>query len=545
MGTKFRALLALQLRYMLSSLRMGGRRRAASGVGAALIMAGLACYLSCVYSFAFAGQLRQAELLPLLIALMGVMAAVMGVFFTLFAAQGVVFGGKDNDLMLSLPVSPFALLLSRTLALYLENLLICLFVLLPAGAAYQLHGGGGGAGLWLALIPGAALLALLPTLIALVCGFVLAWLTGRFVRRALLSTLLYGAFLVLLMVGVFRLNGLMLSLAQAAAGLQASLAGWGLPFLLLEEAVCLGRPQALLALAALCVLPFLGVVWLFARRYRAILSRLAVRAGRSDYRLRKLASGSPRQALLLKEARRFFSTPIYLFNTGFGLFLLVGGGAAALIFQARMRPTLALLVQAGAPILPLLAAVLAFVISTVAITASSISLEGRCLWIVKAAPVSAATLLFVKAGFQLLLVLPCLGVCVVCLTPALGLGLWGGTVLFAVAGTFALCCAPLGLWCNLFFPRLDAPNDTVVVKQSLAALLGTFAPMLLAALGVGLYLLAAPATGQHAALLACALFFTLVAAALYALLARRGPSFFFQEKGGKKNFHRPRAPDRR
>lgn len=522
MGTKFRALLVLQLRAMLSSLRMGGRRRTFSGVGAALLMAGLACYLSCVYSFAFAGQLRQADLLPLLLALMGVMAAVMGVFFTLFAAQGVVFGGKDNDLMLSLPLSPFTLLLSRALALYLENLLICLFVLLPAGAAYQLHGGGGGAGLWLALVPGAALLALLPTLIALVCGFVLAWLSGRFVRRALLSALLYGVFLVLLMVGVFRLNRLMLSLAQTAAGLQAGLAGWGLPFLLLEEAVCLGRPQALLALAALCLLPFLGVVWLFARRYKALLSRLAVRAGRSDYRLKGLTAGSPRRALLAKEARRFLSTPIYLFNTGFGLFLLVGGGAAALIFRARVRLTLDALAAVGVPILPLLAAALAFVVSTVAVTASSVSLEGASLWIVKAAPVSAPTLLAVKAIFQLLLVLPCLTLCVLCLTLALDLGAWAGLVLFAATGAFALCCAPLGLCVNLCFPRLDAPNDAVVVKQSLSALLGTFGPMVLAALGAGLYLLLAPGVGQDAALLLCALLFAAAAAALAGLLARWG-----------------------
>lgn len=533
MGTKFRALLALQLRCMLSSLRMGSRRRAASGVGAALLMAGLACYLSCLYSFTFAGQLAQVGMLPLLIALMGVLAAAMGVFFTLFAAQGVVFGGKDNDLMLSLPVSPFALLLSRALALYLENLLVSLFVLLPAGAAYQFHGGGGGAAFWLALVPGAVVLALLPTLIALVCGFVLAWLTSRFVRRALLSTLCYGAFLVLLMAGVFRLNGLMTSLAQSAAGLQSGLAGWGLPFLLLEEAACLGRPQDLLALAGLCLLPFLGAVWLFARRYQAILARLAVRAGRSDYRLKALASGSPCRALLAKEARRFFSTPIYLFNSGFGLFLLVGGGVAALVFRARLAPTLDLLVQAGVPALPLAAAALAFVISTVAITASSISLEGRCLWILQTAPVSAAAVLLVKTAFQLLLVLPCLALCVACLTPALALGAAGGGVLFAVTGAFALCCAPLGLWCNLLFPRLDAPNDTVVVKQSLAALLGTFLPMALAALAGGLYLLLAPRLGCPGALLACALLFLLTAAPLFALLLSR-PRLFLERKSRQK-----------
>ena len=37
--------------------------------------------------------------------------------------------------MLSMPVSPFSLMLSRTLALYVENLVFTVFVLGPAGVA--------------------------------------------------------------------------------------------------------------------------------------------------------------------------------------------------------------------------------------------------------------------------------------------------------------------------------------------------------------------------------------------------------------------------
>ena len=535
---KFRAMVWLSLKAMLSTLRLGGRRRVITGVGAVLFMAGLAGYLSCMYSFSFARQLAQVDMLPLLMAIMPVMAVTVGLCFTLMAAQGVVFGGKDNDLMLSLPVPPSLLLFSRALALYLENLLICLFVLLPAGAAYQFYGGGGGVWLWLALVPGAALIALLPTLAALICGFALAWLTGHFPRNALLSTVFYGAALVVVMVGVFRLNGLMLSIGQSAAGLQAGLAGWGLPFLLLEQAVCLLRPQALLALAALCMVPFGAVVWLLGRWYQPILSRLTTRAGRWKFRLKRLRTGSPFCALVAKEARRFFNTPIYLFNTGFGLLLLLGGGIAALIFRTKVRPVLYTLEAAGAPVLPLLATALAFVLSTVAITACSISLEGKCLWLLLAAPVSIPTLLAAKAAFQLLLVLPCLCLCVACLALALGLEGWATLLLLVVTGAFALCCAPVGLWCNLLFPRLDAPNDTVIVKQSLSALLGTIIPMLLAALAAGLYLLLAPAAGEALSLLACALVFVVLATTLTFLLSRYSPYFFLKEKVGKKNFHR-------
>src|SRR5699024_3333266 len=118
---------------MLSGIRLGSRRRAASGVGAMVLVAALSCYLSSVYSFAFAEQLSQAGMLSVLFLLLPVMSVAMGVFFTLLAAQGLIFGGKDNDLMLALPIPPFQLLFARTLSVWLENLIISVLVLLPAG----------------------------------------------------------------------------------------------------------------------------------------------------------------------------------------------------------------------------------------------------------------------------------------------------------------------------------------------------------------------------------------------------------------------------
>ena len=141
---KFLALLKLNFRAALAALRMGGRKRSVSGVGALVLLAGLSLYISGLHSFLFASQLAPAGALPLLIVFMSLGAVLLGFLFSLFAAQGMVFGTKDNDLMLALPVTPFALMLSRTLALYLENLISTLFVLLPAGVIYLWYGGPGG-----------------------------------------------------------------------------------------------------------------------------------------------------------------------------------------------------------------------------------------------------------------------------------------------------------------------------------------------------------------------------------------------------------------
>ena len=247
----FPALLRLNFRAMLSAMRVGRKKRSFSGMGALALLAGLSVYVSGVYSAMLAGQLAAVGALPLLLVLMSLVAVALGFFFSLFAAQGVVFGARDNDLMLSLPVSPFALMLSRTLALYLENLVSTVFVLLPAGVIYLWYGGPGGWAVLPLLLLSALFLNLLPTLLTLIVGFVLAWLSGRFPRKALASTLFQLLLLALILVGSFWLSSSINSVEYAVPAILAFFQGWGRPFLMLANGVSDGDPLQLLGLWAL------------------------------------------------------------------------------------------------------------------------------------------------------------------------------------------------------------------------------------------------------------------------------------------------------
>lgn len=522
---KFKALLVLNLKAMLFSFRFGGKKKSLSGVGAAVFLAFLGLYISGVYSFLLASQLAPLGMVRLVVLMMPVLVVGMGLLFTVFAAQGVVFGGRDNDLMLSLPVSAFTLLLSRTLALYLENLLFAFFVMAPAGVAYLAYGGGGGAAFLLTLLLCTILLALLPTTLDLAVGFVLAWLSGRVGKKPLVTNLLYSGAFILLLIFIFRLNFALQTLTVSAAmGIESSFSLWGLPFALLMEATCDGNLLSLVLFAALCILPFLLVVWLFSGRYGRIVTTLGVKSARSDYKLGALSAAGAHRALLMKESRRFFSSPIYFFNAGFGLVLMVVGGIASLVFRSKVEEYLHEMgtFAAALPILPLVCVVLAFLVTMTAITASSVSLEGKMLWILKEAPIPYEEIIAVKAGFQLLMELPCLLVACVCLTLALALGVADCLVLFLVNAVLAVFCALFGLFINLSMPKLDAPNDAIVVKQSGAAMLGTFVPMLLVlALGFVWSFLQNP-MGELPALLVCVVPPALGSAVLLWLLNTKG-----------------------
>ena len=150
---KFFALLKVSVKAMLltsSGVGAGRRRRAASGVGAVLLIAFLGLYLSGMYSFMLVDVLAPVGMESLVLVFMGLVALLGGLLFTVFAVRGVLFGGRDNDLMLSLPVPASMLVASRMAAIYVENLVFSFFVLLPAGAAcFFLGSQDYGLGLWL------------------------------------------------------------------------------------------------------------------------------------------------------------------------------------------------------------------------------------------------------------------------------------------------------------------------------------------------------------------------------------------------------------
>ena len=101
---KFWALMKVSVKSMLlssSGVGRGKRKKAATGVGAMVLIAFLGLYMSGIYSALLMSVLAPIHMEVLVFIFMGMAALVGGLMFTAFAVKGVVFGGKDNDLLLS------------------------------------------------------------------------------------------------------------------------------------------------------------------------------------------------------------------------------------------------------------------------------------------------------------------------------------------------------------------------------------------------------------------------------------------------------------
>lgn len=513
---KFLALLKVSFQSMLftSAGRSRGRRKALTGFGAIALLAFVALYVSGTYSMLLLQVLAPMGMESLLFIYMGIGALAGGLLYTVFAVKSVVFGGKDNDLMLSLPVSSTLLMVSRVLAIYLENLVFSFFVLVPAGVCCAIMTGAGVGhtlGFWVRVLIAALALPLLDSGLSVLVGALMALFSSKVSKRSWGQHIFMALLLVLVFWFSFNLNGMLADLAVNAHQVKESLS-WALPVVWMEEGI-LGDWGRLLLFVLFCAAVFGVMALVLGSVYRRAVTAFQAKSARSDYRMSRQRGSGQTGALLKKEASRFFSNAGYFWNAGLGLVLLLVIAVLALV-----RREFILSLTAMVPALPLAALVIGFCLSTCIITAPSVSLEGRYLWLLREAPVSGGRLIWVKTGFQILLSVPCALAAAVCLWAAAALPFRQGVVLAVFAVVFAIGQACFGMLMGLTFPKLDAVNDAVVIKQSMASLLSMFVPMAALAAAAGAW----AAGGMWASLV----LIVVLSALCVWLLCRKGPALF-------------------
>lgn len=462
---KFNAMFRVSFRGMIHSLGFQSSKKKTTDrsgwLNFALVM-GLNLWVAGSYGMSMMMLLKETGNTQLFFAFMALLGMVFCTMLTLTGAKEVVFGTRDIDIVLSLPIHGRVVLLARLAALYCENVAFVLVWLLCAGGVWAVQGNGVSLTLFFVLILSGILLAVLPTLVSLLIGIALAAISGRFARHALVENILY-------FVGILLFCGFFFGLGkfQTEESLALEIKGILTPFEWMTKA-CYGNWLALLWVALVCIVPAVVVCLVCGRYYVGILASLTTQHGKSDYKLKRMKAQGVTFGLLKKEWHRYINTPIYVFNTAFG-FLLYMVSAVALLVKREMF--WALLQQEGfdniSPLL-LLAGFTAFVFAMVAISASSISLEGKSFWVLKSLPISAKQILFAKVLFHWLACAPFVVVGGILLGIGAGVDAVSLCVFLLWALFYVWSLAQIGLLINLKFPKLDAVNDTVVVKQSAA-----------------------------------------------------------------------------
>ena len=468
----------------------GKRRSTGVAVAFALLIA---------YSFGYMGFLfwkMSEQLCPAMVAtgndwvyfaLMGVMASGFGLIGGVFTAKSKLYEAKDNDLLLSMPIPAWALLLTRMISVYLFTLVFEILVFAPAIAQYLVVVGV----CWQAIVGGVLVLFLMPLgVVAISClvGFLLTWITQRLPFKNLF---IIAGFLAVL-VGYYYLVGKVNEFLGYAVVHGEQVGGWMqtvlFPFAQLGKAAS-GDFVALLWFILLFVGVFALVYWLLSVTYFRLIT---TKKGEhyAKYREKSQRVFSPLWALLKKEFLRLFKTAMYLLNASMGSVLMLLLSVMMLIKGDIFGDILGISqgVLSRNELGLLVVALVIFMASSNTISASSVSLEGESIWVLQSMPIPTKTVLLAKGLTHFIVTVIPLLVCAVVACCVMGVYAylpWAIVMAVVMSALFAV----MGLVLNLKFPVLRWTNETLVVKQSAAATFAIFGGWGVALLPVGGYFL--------------------------------------------------------
>ncbi|MBP5396653.1 MAG: hypothetical protein J6Y34_06655, partial [Bacteroidales bacterium] len=426
--------------------------------------------------------LRAAGLGWLHFSAAGMTAILFGMIISIFTTYSGIYNAKDNDLLFSLPIPPRHILLTRMAGSYFTGLLFEALVLVPAIIAYWQTGGISVTGALFAL-PLLLIIGLLVLTLGCWLGWLLAAIGRRFQRRTFVTIVVSLAFMVLYFYGYNHATQLIGGFLSNMEEIGGQIRGTLYPFYQMGLAFE-GEPLPMLLFCGMVMVLFIGTYIVMSRSLLRFSTTQKGGLKHKKYSEQQVAvAGSPEHALLRKEAKRLVSSATYMLNGALGSFVMPVLAVLALVKADALQEYATMF---PADYLPLgLAAAMALLCTTNMLSSSSISMEGKSLWIVRSLPLSGWQIL--KAKWKLHMLVTLVPAICCCLAAGWALRVSLPMILLAILFTTGFCgfSAALGLAVNLRRPNLNWTNETAAVKQNFGSMICMYAEWLFLALPAG------------------------------------------------------------
>ncbi len=399
---------------------------------------------------------------------------------SIFETKSELFDCKDNELILSMPIKPKDIIISRILTILIYNYFAALVIMLPATIVYTVLSGDAvgcvGAVLSMLIIP------LPATALAGFFGYIVAYISKR-TRHSTLITVLFSIVFVFAYILIYsKLMTVSEDFFENIDGGIVFVGGAASVFTVIGNAVLLSPLEfSVFAVGSVAVSVLSYAV--LAKNYLKIVTD-SRGAARIAYKTVKMKKGGVLTALLKKEFAKILSSSVYMLNAGLGTVFRVAIGVFALVKSKELLTMLdTLLIE-----LPGVSAdgvktlgvclVIIFMSSMDAFSASSISLEGKNLWIIKSMPIKPYDVLVAKTAAHTLICTTASLVSAALMLIAVRASFISWLIALPFCAVYAVELALFGTVINVALPKLEFENEAQPVKQSLACFIVLFGQML-------------------------------------------------------------------
>ena len=419
-------------------------------------------------------------LLTIFIFLTSILTLIEGIY----KSGNLLFNCKDDNLLLSLPVRRSTVLFIRVFKFYVFELMYNSIFLLPSIFVYAKYVHPS-VSYYVVSAIGLLIFPILPILLSCIAGTIITFISSKFKKQNIAQTIVTMALLLGVFYFSFNLQNLIAGLAEKANSINDFLTKLYYPAGAYINLVLNFNIIKLIEFIVIHIILFVVVVLLIGRIYFGVnSSSKSIKVSKSTGTY-KIKSSSVSMSFIKKEFGRFINSTVFITNAGFGLVLFVFGCIISVIkFNSiigsftEIDPSIsAEAVMKYVPII--LFGFISFTSFMTSITSSMISLEGRSFNILKSLPVKPYKIVRSKVLMAILVMIPCILIGDIIIFVKYKFDLLNIVLILAASIILPLLSETIGIIFNLKYPRMDAQNDTEVVKQGMSSSLSIFTGMLL------------------------------------------------------------------
>lgn len=419
------------------------------------------------------GVLNLLDLDWLFFTMVGILAFSLMFMGSIFTAKAQLYDARDNDLLLSMPIKPRDIVLSRMFMLWVFALIFDIVVTIPALIARIVGVGITFPQLICFILLFLVALPLLVLSISVLFGWLINLATAHVKHKSFVLTLITLVFVALYMFVYFKFNSFVENAAEQAVLFAKDISS--IPLLYsFGRIVSEGN-------IVMTLLVTLGMVAIFAL-VCLILTSTFIRTTtdksngkKTVYVEKKAKKRSPEAALLKNEFSRFFGCPAYFINLGMGAILAPIAAVVLIIEKGKIREALsAFPSEVIFPILSVVPFIICAFGAMIYVTACSVSLEGRTFWISRSLPVSTISILRTKLLLHYSVSIPPVLLLGIVAAIVLQGGPWFTAAVIVLPLVFNLFVGAFGLFINLRHPFFEWTNETQAVKTGASVLISMF-----------------------------------------------------------------------
>ncbi len=429
------------------------------------------------YAYMIGSTLYEVNLTYVMLTLFIFMVSSITIIEGIYKSQGILFEARDNELLLSLPIKKSQILFVRLFKLLLFQYLYNLMFLLPAFVMY-IYFEHPGVGFYLISFVMLLLIPIIPMVISSILGYLIKMIVSKFKMKRVVQTMLSSIIFVLIFLLSFKANNFIQELAGKALSINDMITKMYYPVGAYISLINKFDIVVFIKLLLINIIPLILFVLIGGKYYfKIIVNSKDSITRKSKIKKEVFKKNSPIKALIKKELKRYFSSPVYMLNTIFGLFLVLivtillcikgESGVVKLLSSEELGG-----INISIPVMYYICVLFSCLMTS--ITSSCISLEGKTINITRSLPISEKDILKSKIIYPYIIELPFIVLAELIFFVVFNLNIIEMVLIMGMSiGTITLSSI-LGLIINLKYPKMNASSDTEIVKQSMSSMVAIF-----------------------------------------------------------------------